>query len=210
MQLRFRGIVNQCTPPIGPPLLHVCIVSCPCDVECDKSMGEVGTTVKAFEQQLQKALANVPRGEVTDQHDAVQLTYVALSRLDNVVVQYSERLATSPLVLAAALIQAGGQLELRNMYSAALQTCYSRVTDLHLTSVQGQSKLDGISYHVQACIKAAVCQAHQVQQDDQQLRRTASVTTMCECLGVCSLQFWRLYAQQQGCMSATVPLYTPT
>lgn len=129
-------------------------------------------------------------------HDAVQLKYVALSRLDEVVGQYSQKLSKSPVLLGAALLQAGLQLENRDMYSAAHKTCYSRVINLHLFSVQEDSqRLDGTSYHVQACIKAAQCLAHHQLQEDQQLRRTASVVVMCKCLGVCRLLIWRTCAR---------------
>lgn len=77
-------------------------------------MGEVATSARsllAFESQLQKVLASVPRSSDADGHDSVQLQYVALSRLDDVVNEYSQRLCKNPEVLAAALIQSGEQLE---------------------------------------------------------------------------------------------------
>jgi hypothetical protein len=150
-------------------------------------MGEVATTLKAFESELAKALVNVPQQRAEDGHDSTQLIYVALSRLNGVVAQYAESLCKSKaqLVLAQSLLHAGEQLERRDFHSAAHNTCYSRIVSLNLIS-QGHSQLDSTSCHVQACIRMSHCLAHQTLLDDQQLRRKSSVSAMCKCLGVCN------------------------
>lgn len=149
-------------------------------------MSEVATTLKAFESQLYKAIDCVPQIRSQPSHDSVQLQYVALSRVDDVIGQYCQRLSNSQFVLASALLQAGEQLERRKMRTAANKMCYSRILKLHLTTLQDKSQLDCMSCHVQACIKSSQCLANQILQDDQQLRRPSSTRVLCKSLGVCS------------------------
>lgn len=78
-------------------------------------MGEVATTLKAFEQQLHKAVSSVPQVasglENSLDHDFVQLKFLAVCKVDDVCGQYCAKLgAISPLVLGNALLQAGMQL----------------------------------------------------------------------------------------------------
>jgi hypothetical protein len=153
-------------------------------------MGEVATTLAAFQQQLDKRLASIHSACEDDGHDLIQHQYLAQVKLDEVVAHYVPKLPQ--VVLVPLLLRLAQRLSGKHLNTAANKICYSRIFEMDLLNQPHKetaySLLDRTGAHVQACLGAAYSISQIQLMQDQHLRMTSTVTELSKCLLV-----WPVY-----------------
>jgi hypothetical protein len=146
-------------------------------------MGEVATTIAAFQQQFNKAFASLQHTGKPIDHDAVQAYFLASRRLADILRSYSVRLPKS--VSVTLLLRFGKALAEGGHHALARDLCYRYVLSLNMVrkaTEQTYALVDRTRDHSQACIEASVCQFEATIREHPRTRRLQTAEQFVICL----------------------------